>query len=61
MIAEFGSSHPVRFMEKSSVRMIDEDGNESEIPTCNKCHNAKCMIVGSGFYDWICSNCIGDV
>lgn len=56
--AEWGSSHPVGLVKST---MVDRDGNEIPIPSCEKCGEGKNMLIGSRAFQWICYRCGGDM
>lgn len=49
---EFGSSIPVRF--PTNVKCYNEEGNEIEIPKCQKCGNYKTEAIGKHASAWFC-------
>lgn len=54
---EYGSCNPIRFPEPQSVGFFDSDGNEIEVPKCDKCGSFKNPLIGKEAFQWICMNC----
>jgi len=54
---EWGTSHPVRFAGPGMVTLNDSEGNEIEIPKCEKCDNYKNQIIGKECFKWYCPYC----
>ena len=55
ILCEYGGIPKFRIPD--SVRMYDEEGNEIEIPKCEKCGGYKTQIIGkncSALICWIC-------
>lgn len=57
LTCEYGSSHPVRFLDPDSVSMINAEGEEVCIPKCQKCGIHKCQVIGENAYMWFCAQC----
>jgi hypothetical protein len=53
-LTEFGSSHPVRFLDASQVKAYDAEDNEIDIPICLKCGNFMAQAIGKTEIAWIC-------
>lgn len=56
MIEEFGSSISIRFLNPQCVKIFDCNGNEIEVPKCDKCGNFKNQIIGKEAFAWVCMN-----
>jgi hypothetical protein len=52
---EFGSIHPIRFLNPSQVKCYDYEGNEIIIPKCDKCNSHKTQVIGKDSFTWVCS------
>lgn len=56
LIEEYGCSSPVQFTDESTVTAYDSQGNEMEIPKCDKCDQFKCQVIGKERFAWMCMN-----
>lgn len=56
--AEWGSSHPIGLVKST---MVDREGNEIPIPTCETCGLGKNMLIGRRAFQWICFGCDGNM
>ena len=54
-IAEFGGN--ARFLDASQVKTYDGEGNEIEIPKCEKCGSFKIQVIGKESFVWLCPLC----
>ncbi len=52
---EFGSVLPIQTLD---VTAYDAEGNEIEIPKCDKCSNYKSQVIGKESFMWICTCCV---
>jgi hypothetical protein len=51
--AEFGSNGGALFINATA---FDSEGNEVEIPICNRCTNGyRTMLIGKEYAVWVCS------
>lgn len=56
LIAEWGSSMPIKWPDPENVKMYDSEGKEVPIPKCDKCQAFKQEVIGLNAYTWICTN-----
>ena len=54
--AEWGSSAPIGLVKST---MVDREGKEIPIPTCEVCGLGKNMLIGRRAFQWICYGCDG--
>ena len=57
---EYGSCSNIRFVEPSMIRMYNSEGDEIEVPRCEKCGIAKTCAIGRDAYQYICMFCPSD-
>lgn len=51
---EYGTSQLVRFPTVGEVTAYDSEGNEIEIPKCEKCGAYKCYAISKINSAWVC-------
>lgn len=50
--AEFGGN--VNFITAGKVKAYNSEGNEIQVPICEKCGCHKCQLIGKTHFAWAC-------